>query len=112
MDLKKQQKDIIFKKLRDESNIPNELREKFEKQISDMDGDELSAFLKSMQEIKKDDDLQAKIAQLQKDEKESHNNLLEMANKFSRKITEHIAKKQEAVDKSKIDTILNKIKSL
>jgi len=111
MDLKKR-KSIFLSNLRKCINFETDLREKFEKQILSMGDDEFSVFLKSIAEVGDKDDLKEKIIQLKQMEKSGHDDFLQRANEFSRKITLYESEKREGDDKSKVDALLSKIKSL
>ncbi|MEA2006880.1 MAG: hypothetical protein U9O20_01840 [Patescibacteria group bacterium] len=104
------QKDIIDM-INNDSNMSAKLKESFIKQVSQMNEDELEAFLKSMKKAKDNKNLQEKILRLQETEKNSHTDFLQTAYALLKKITTHKRKKQEESDKIKTNEILNKIKS-
>lgn len=106
------QKDTIISMIENDNTMSAELKESFKKQILAMNAGEFSVFLESMKGVENENDVKEKISQLQQMEKIGHNDFLQTANKFSRKITQHEAERQENDDTSKADALLNKIKSL
>jgi hypothetical protein len=111
MDFEKQ-KSILLDKIRADDDLSAELKDDFEKQVAKMNEDEFAIFLESIKEAGNGDDLKKRVSRLEELEGFSHNDFLQIASKFSSKVTKNEVVENRISDDREVDVLLDKIDSL
>ena len=106
------QKSLLLEKLKNNTVLTADLKEKFEKQIEKMNDEEFVVFAESIMGIKDEQDLKEKIVKTREIQTKEHKNFLQSASDFLGKIIRNELKEQTGEDNLKIASLLKKIKSL
>ncbi len=104
-------KQIFLEAVRSSVDLSSNIKKQFEEQVLKMNEDEFDIFLNSLKEAQNGSDIDKKISQMKAKEKESHEDFLKTGSDFLKNDTQQRLKKQEEVDRSKAETLLNKIKN-